>query len=153
MCNLFCKDLNYSLFWTSTRAHALIGAPHDRYRWFALAVADEVELDIPYIQPKAHDFKNEPCDRTTNSMIKKESQARTGMLGNSVMPIMVQLVLNELNYAGQILFEDLNAVKANNLTLFKKPLLTSKNVPLAHKHQQLKIGRMVAASQFQKIQA
>lgn len=51
-------------------------------------------------------------------MIKKESLARIGLLGNSVMPIVVQVVLNQLNYAGQLLFEDLKMLNSPNLTLF-----------------------------------
>lgn len=128
MCNILCKELNYSLFWTTVRANKLIGAPQDRRRWFALAVLDETSINIPYIMPQPHNFLVEPCERTTNQISKKEALGRTGLLGNSVMPLVVQIVLNQFNYGSALLFEQLKNVQADSLSLLNKNFITPSNV-------------------------
>jgi DNA (cytosine-5)-methyltransferase 1 len=105
----------FQLRWTVVKASDL-GAPHVRARWFCLGVKKGSKLASMNIQslkgytPYSWDSKSAPPRTCGKTKVSREMQARidarSGLMGNSVVPDAVRLAFLRLFSAGS--YSDLN---------------------------------------------
>jgi site-specific DNA-cytosine methylase len=103
--DLLCNELNYSVFWVTVSAAVAVGAPHQRLRWYGLAIHKSASpFNLPYALPSVYDFSVEPCPRTSADLMFVEAYGRVSLLGNSIVSQAVTTAWNHLVFYAQRIY-------------------------------------------------